>query len=153
MEYNYKSNEKNKSDLQLKHIYVESIEFNRVKELGEEGKPLDLKVTYAKRLDKLNDDEYRLGLGCMISDGDDGKCLQLSVKMVGAFFIRNNSPDVSEKTLNEILEKNTVAIMFPFLRSQVTTLTAQPGMNTIVLPAMNINRLFEDKNEMIEDKN
>ena len=39
-----------------------------------------------------------------------------------------------EKT---IIEKNTIAIMFPFVRSQVSLLTTQPNMVPIVLPPIN----------------
>lgn len=39
-----------------------------------------------------------------------------------------------------IINANTVAIMFPFFRSQVTLLTSQPGMTPIVLPAINTQK-------------
>lgn len=38
----------------------------------------------------------------------------------------------------DILEKNTIAIMFPYIRSYISSITTQPGMSPIVLPAMNI---------------
>lgn len=41
-----------------------------------------------------------------------------------------------------IVTKNTMAILFPFLRSQVTLMTAQPDMVPIVLPLININALL-----------
>lgn len=40
-----------------------------------------------------------------------------------------------------IVSKNTVAIMFPFIRSQVSLLTTQPGMMPIVLPPINTAKL------------
>ena len=33
--------------------------------------------------------------------------------------------------------------MFPYLRSEVTLLTSQPGMVPIVLPPLNINNLMD----------
>ena len=42
-----------------------------------------------------------------------------------------------------VISKNTLSILFPYLRSQVTLLTAQPDMKPIVLPAVNINSLLE----------
>ena len=44
-----------------------------------------------------------------------------------------------------MLEKNTLAIMFPYLRSYISIITTQPGMNPIVLPAMNIIALVNDQ--------
>ena len=37
-------------------------------------------------------------------------------------------------------EEYTVAIMFPFIRSQITLLTTQPGMTPIVLPPINTTK-------------
>ena len=50
------------------------------------------------------------------------------------------------------MKKNTVAIMFPFIRSQVSILTTQPGMIPIVMPPININALVEDMKKQIEEK-
>ena len=41
------------------------------------------------------------------------------------------------------LKTNAVAIMFPYLRSQVTLWTSQPMMSPIVLPPININKIFK----------
>ena len=44
-----------------------------------------------------------------------------------------------------LIERNTLAIMFPYFRSYVSTLTTQPGMTPIVLPAMNIMTMLAQK--------
>ena len=43
-----------------------------------------------------------------------------------------------------IITKNTVAILFPYLRSQVTRMTAQPDIEPFVIPAININALLKN---------
>ena len=48
------------------------------------------------------------------------------------------------QTNRELIEKNTVAIMFPYLRSYVSLLTTQPGMSPIVLSAMNIAAMLRE---------
>ena len=35
-------------------------------------------------------------------------------------------------------EQNMIGIVFPYIRSYITSITTQPGMSPIVLPAMNI---------------
>jgi len=40
-----------------------------------------------------------------------------------------------------VIDTNTVAIMFPFVRSQITLMTSQPGMAPIVLPPINTRNL------------
>ena len=42
-----------------------------------------------------------------------------------------------------MLEKNAAAIMFPYIRSEITLLTAQPNCKPIIIPPININALFE----------
>ena len=45
----------------------------------------------------------------------------------------------------DLLEKNTIAIMFPYIRSYISSITTQPGMTPIVLPAMNIVAMINDQ--------
>lgn len=44
---------------------------------------------------------------------------------------------------SDIIKKNTVAIMFPFVRSQISLLTTQPDMVPIVLPPINTAKFEE----------
>ena len=41
-----------------------------------------------------------------------------------------------------LIERNAIAIMFPYLRSYISSLTTQPGMQPIVLPPINIMELL-----------
>ncbi len=43
-----------------------------------------------------------------------------------------------------MVTKNAIAILMPYLRSEVSLLTAQPGIECVVLPAFNINKILED---------
>lgn len=50
----------------------------------------------------------------------------------------------SGKDQMRIIRQNAVAIIFPYIRSQISLLTAQPGMVPVVLPPLNIVQLLED---------
>ena len=52
--------------------------------------------------------------------------------------------DTRIATTTSSRKKNTVAILFPYVRSAFTLLTAQPGMEPVVLPALNINALIDE---------
>ena len=43
-----------------------------------------------------------------------------------------------------IMYQNAVAIIFPYIRSQITLLTAQPGIDPVVLQPFNIAQMVED---------
>lgn len=44
---------------------------------------------------------------------------------------------------NMLLEKNAVAILFPYVRAELSLITAQPGMEPIVLPVVNIAAMVD----------
>ena len=43
-----------------------------------------------------------------------------------------------------IIQQNAVAIIFPYIRSQISLLTAQPEVDPIVLQPFNIAQMVED---------
>ncbi len=51
---------------------------------------------------------------------------------------------IQEELKNTLVTKNAIAILMPYLRSEVSLLTAQPGIECVVLPAFNINKILED---------
>ena len=61
----------------------------------------------------------------------------MNIELVAEAQFLYESDDYSK----EVINTNTVAIMFPFIRSQVTLLTSQPGMVPIILPAINTHKL------------
>lgn len=51
---------------------------------------------------------------------------------------------VEDKVGQDLINKNVVAILMPYLRSELTLLTAQPGTESVVLPPFNVNEMFEN---------
>ena len=49
-----------------------------------------------------------------------------------------------EEQIALMTKQNAVAIIFPFIRSQLSLLTAQPEMEPIVLPPLNIAKMVEE---------
>lgn len=43
-----------------------------------------------------------------------------------------------------IIQQNAVAIVMPYIRSEVSLLTAQPGLETVVLPPFNIVEMMNN---------
>ena len=82
---------------------------------------------------KINIHEYHVILQTSIKKSD------ISLNVIAEADFDFNSPT----TLNEekIIKQNAVAIMFPFIRSQITLMTSQPGMTPIVLPTINTAKL------------
>ena len=50
---------------------------------------------------------------------------------------------MEDKIVQDLINKNAVAILMPYLRSELTLLTAQPDTDSVVLPPFNINKMLE----------
>lgn len=123
---------KSESILKSEKIFLSDMSFKREKKVKE-----SYCHSVSRSVEELEEERYKVSLTWKIEADDES--LKLQVTVSGIF----NTQDVSEDVQEVILNKNTVAILFPFLRSQITLLTAQPDLNPIVLPAININALLE----------
>ena len=73
------------------------------------------------------------------------------IQLSGFFSVdgANLSENVS---IDDLLQKNAVAILMPYLRSEASLLTAQPETESIILPVFNINQMLErDENDLINE--
>lgn len=123
-------NKDTQSTLTLKSICIDKFNFNR---LGIKQAGAELNVKFLAK-DSYNQEKGELTIN-LVSNLKCDEMFDLNVEVVGVF-------GVSEKELEQ-LKPNAVAIMFPFLRSQISLLTTQPDMIPVVLPAININKLLK----------
>lgn len=65
----------------------------------------------------------------------------LEISLTGYFSFGEAA--ISNDLKEELLNKNTVAILMPYLRSELSLLTAQPEVECVVLPPFNINAMLE----------
>lgn len=130
------------SALKMKEIYVQRSMFER-KSGKISGRSLEIEFKRGKK--QLDENLYHVLLDtCLQNTAGD---FSLEISVVGVFDISQ----VEESMRETLLDKNAYAILFPFVRSQVTLLTSQPGMQPIVLPAININAMVAAATEVIED--
>lgn len=109
-----------------------------------------------KRKGFKNNSEFYHSLNIEIGQNAESKIFRVSLKLVGekkdeydvtiqlsGFFSIDDSVD--EKTKEFLLKKNTIAILLPYLRSQLSTLTAQPDTDVEVLPILNVSSAVNNK--------
>lgn len=117
-------------------IYFDRLEFQREKEILSD----ELSVKFEKSVDAMEgNNKYRVILQCTIEDKKYNS-LRIFASMVGIFECHSEDTGL----LNTLINENTIAIMFPFLRSQISLLTTQPDMSPVILPPMNINSLLSE---------
>lgn len=119
-------------------LVFDKISFNRK---GFKNKN-QVKYSIESRIAQHQDEEiYRVTL---VLTGDKEEEFDFEISLTG-FFTFDESAMVDEETKKVLIGTNTIAIMMPYMRSQVSLLTAQPGMDCIVLPAFNINNIVNDE--------
>ena len=89
------------------------------------------------RLGFKNDTELKLEIQTNIGERKDKAAYKVTVIAIG------KKPDETDLK-NELISKNSVAILMPYLRSEISLLTAQPETETVVLPVFNINRMMDE---------
>ena len=120
------------SPLVLKNIIITEGHFKRNEPSLEN---LELKVGVSHDVERLSEREYKITLELNVADPEE----KLSV------FVKGMAIFETKQENQMLIERNTLAIMFPYFRSYVSTLTTQPGMTPIVLPAMNIMTMLAQK--------
>ena len=96
---------------------------------------LELGVQVERNLTKLDDGLFEVLLEITVSDEEE----KVFVNVKGRAVVSTRQENM------DMLEKNTIAIMFPYIRSYISSITTQPGMSPIVLPAMNIVAMVNDQ--------
>lgn len=134
--------------IQLKHVQVTEIEF-RVSSF-EQGQPISLNTN--------------LGLGYGSSEGadnvftiifnvkleDKNKSVFLSLKASAQF---ETSKPIDESFKDSPFAKiNAPAIAFPYIRTFISNLTLNSGLNPIILPSFNFVKIAEGDKSQHEDR-
>ena len=122
------------SVLKLKRIYFKELNFSR-----EDVEKSNIDVEVEKN--QSTDNEYEITLNLSIANSEEKYTVNVSI--VGVFEFSENADEV---TKNIIIEKNTISILFPYVRSQVTLLTSQPDIKPMIIPPLNINNLNKNIN-------
>ena len=78
----------------------------------------------------------------LVLKGEKKEEYNLIISLSG-FFKVEKEDSVNDEMVQNLINKNAVAIMMPYLRSELTLLTAQPDTDSVVLPPFNINAMLE----------
>ena len=124
-----------KSILRLEKVVVEDISFKRFNTEATKIEK-DAEVSFSKQLNQMEKSLYKVTVSVGINSNS---VCNMNITMSGFFRLE-------ESTLGKrLLQTNAVAILFPYVRSQLTLLTSQPGFDPVILPVMNINALFANE--------
>ena len=128
---------KNECKIQMLDLYFSKYDFEQVR--GEENNEYSTSFEIEYAISSADKTKVKVCINAAISN--ENKSLNMNLQTIGIFQI--DKIDIDESTYEHLIKANTVAIMFPFIRSQISLLTTQPGIMPVMLPPININALIE----------
>ena len=123
-----------KSVLTLQKMVFDKIEFDR--KGFKNNKELKFELQVQIGIDE--NDTYKVTL---VLNGAKQDEYDIVISLSG-FFRVEGQEELEDKIIQDLINKNAVAILMPYLRSELTLLTAQPETDSVVLPPFNMNKIF-----------
>ena len=123
------------SSLTLQKMVFDRIEFDRKGFRNTEELKFELQVQIGLDEDSM----YKVTL---VLSGTKQDEYNIVISLSG-FFKVEGQEDLGDKMVQDLINKNAVAILMPYLRSELTLFTAQPATDSVVLPPFNINKMLE----------
>ncbi len=125
-----------KSALVLNNLVFDKIEFLRKGFKNENDIEFEMEIEIGKKEDE---ELYKVTL-ILKGDKEDEYIFEISVS---GYFSYDETCVLDEQQREKVINTNAVSIMMPYLRSEVSLLTAQPETECVVLPAFNINNMMK----------
>lgn len=113
--------------------------------VASEEDTIELFPEFYHSIDKISRDICDVYLGVNInSSANHNIPFDIETNIVGRFEVK----DWEKEDRRILIEKNAVAILFPYLRALITSMTASANMDPYIIPVMNINALFEEQEKL-----
>lgn len=132
--------ERYESILKFEKYIVNEICFKTNQEFKDnnEGTPIDLNIR--PKID-IHKDNMKITLNTTIFANaiEKNYPFEMNIEIIGLFIVKGDEP--------KKFVKNAIAILYPYVRAIVSTYTAAANVNSLILPAINVNKLIEDQKE------
>lgn len=134
-------NDNIQSTLKFINYVVDKSIYKTNKNFREERVKLDIKIDKSIKYSK-DSNELLVTLKCYVFEDAEIKNYPFSlfVQVTGNF----EANDVPEGEFSTVTNINAVSILFPYIRSLISTLTANFNVQPLILPPINVIRLFEN---------
>ncbi len=132
-------NETKKSSFQFKGYRIEhSLIELKSAEIGE-----NFSISFVpKGIINKAESSYQLDLVVNIKDKED--TINIEVNVISFFSFDSQ---IDKDQLKKMFYMNAPAIIFPYLRSYITTLTVLSGIDPVILPTLNLSSLGKELEE------
>ena len=127
--------DKFKSKLIFNKYIVKEIKFKYNENFKE--KPVEILFDIKKNI-QYDNNKMNVDLKVNVFEESDKYPFYMSVTRRGFFTIEDNNEKIN-------FEPNAIAILYPYIRSIVSTYTAEANIMPLILPVINVNKLLKDE--------
>ncbi len=129
--------DKFKSKLIFKKYIVDEINFNYNEKFID--KPVKIDFDIDKEIVYISEKEMQVRLIVYLFNNTPKEYpYKMKVAIRGFFEIENNDENIN-------FEPNAIAILYPYIRSIVSTYTSSANVMPLILPVINVNKMLQDK--------
>lgn len=127
------------SELKIVDFYFTEISFKNKRLYGDSK----VQISYTVNGYRCDNGNVRVEVITTVNGEDQGIFLEIKAEGI---FDTSSVQDVEKKKFME--EIATVTAMMPYIRSQVTLLTTQPGITQLILPPIDVYKLVEQSKKI-----
>lgn len=129
--------DKFKSKLIFKKYIVDEINFNYNEKFTDKSVKIDFDID--KEITYVSEKEMQVRLIVyLFKNTEKGYPFKMKVAIRGFFEIENNDENIN-------FEPNAISILYPYIRSIVSTYTSSANVMPLILPVINVNKMLQDK--------
>lgn len=120
-------------NIYTKNFYLDN---NKIKD-----KEYNIKPEIGKNIEKINDNSYEVQLKFRIKGNSENETpFDLELIIAGVFSFK----DFSQEDIDKFLKINAVYILFPYLRSTLSTVMSSLMMKPILIPVIDVKTFFNE---------
>lgn len=131
--------------MEFKSFRLMNVELNTINQKKKDDDRTKLRVN-AGTSDINEDGEAQIEIEINIEEKENEYLRNIKVKVLGIFKFTNEN-EYKDYDLEEILKVNGTAILMPYIRTLISSLTSfDDSTEHILLPAMNVQAIFNQSN-------
>jgi preprotein translocase subunit SecB len=139
---------KNRSVLEFDNYYIDEFVFKKNENFTkDQDQKIDVDLNF--EFDTVrNKNNFKRIVTCYIFDQnyvENNKPFYLKLKINGLFSLADY--EENNRKHREIIKKNTLAILFPYIRSIISHMTLEMQVGPVQMPPMNINHFFDEQTD------
>lgn len=124
----------------IKLVENEKFDFESKKATGNLLDIMDLDYEIEER------EKYKKNVIIIVKIGNsDNLPYRLDLKLTGVFEYCDANDGLMQEEKEDLFTKNAIAILFPYVRSLISTYTSTSNVATLILPTLNVVKLLENK--------